>query len=88
MPKRKTASNPSSSSTPPAPVAKEGTTYSLLDGGVDILQGLVMHREVISEEFESELISFVQTQCARGRRGELKKQQYIRASGKRSQGKL
>ena len=88
MPKRKRISNSSSSSsTPPAHTAKEGTTYSLLDGGVDILQGLVMHREVVSEEFESELISFVQTQCARGRRGELKKQQYIRASGKRSQGK-
>jgi alkylated DNA repair dioxygenase AlkB len=45
-----------------------------------------MHREVISEEFEDELIAFVQTQCERGRNGELKKPTYLRASGARSQG--
>ena len=33
-----------------------------MDGNVDLLQGLVMHKEAISEEFERELISFVQTQ--------------------------
>jgi hypothetical protein len=33
-----------------------------MDGNVDLLAGLVMHREAISAEFENELISFVQTQ--------------------------
>jgi hypothetical protein len=53
MPKRKrtSANHPS---TP--------QTFSLMDGNVDLLQGLVMHKEAISEEFERELISFVQTQ--------------------------
>ena len=60
--------------------------FSLLDGNVDILEGLVMHRNVIDEKFEQELISFVQRECDRGRRGELKKPTYLRASGDRSQG--
>lgn len=63
-----------------------GTTFSLMDGNVDVLEGLAMHKEVISEQFENDLISFVQTQCARGRKGELKKPTYLRASGARSQG--
>lgn len=60
--------------------------FSLLDGNVDILEGLVMHRNVIDEKFEQELISFIQRECDRGRRGELKKPTYLRASGDRSQG--
>ncbi|KAL3809769.1 hypothetical protein ACHAXA_011212 [Cyclostephanos tholiformis] len=63
-----------------------GKKFSLMDGKVDVLEGLVMHKEVISEEFEEELIAFVQTQCERGRSGELKKPTYLRASGERSQG--
>ena len=77
MPKRKRANNGA---------AATGTAFSLMDGKVDVLEGLVMHREVISEEFEEELIAFVQTQCERGRDGELKKPTYLRASGARSQG--
>eukprot|EP00578_Thalassiosira_sp_NH16_P005345 CAMPEP_0181140124 /NCGR_PEP_ID=MMETSP1071-20121207/35143_1 /TAXON_ID=35127 /ORGANISM="Thalassiosira sp., Strain NH16" /LENGTH=358 /DNA_ID=CAMNT_0023227067 /DNA_START=98 /DNA_END=1174 /DNA_ORIENTATION=- len=76
MPKRK-RSHPDS---PPA-----GTTFSFMDGSVDMLEGLAMHEEVISEQHENELISFVQTQCAKGRKGELKKPTYLRASGARSQ---
>jgi hypothetical protein len=63
-----------------------GDTFSLMDGDVDILEGLVMHKEAISEQFEKDLISFVQRQCAKGRKGELKKPTYLRASGTRSQG--
>ena len=77
MPKRRRSSGAT---------APRGTTFSLMDGGVDVLEGLVLHTDVITEEFEEELISFVQAQCARGRKGELKKQAYIRPSGKRSQG--
>lgn len=84
MPKRKRGSN-SSTSTTSIP-QNGGNTFSLMDGKVDLLEGLVHHKEVISKEFEDELISFVQTQCERGRRGELKKPTYLRASGARSQG--
>lgn len=76
MPKRKRVDEPAAS----------GTIFSLMDGNVDLLKGLVMHNEVISEEFEDELIAFVQSQCERGRNGELKKPTYLRASGARSQG--
>jgi alkylated DNA repair protein alkB family protein 5 len=64
----------------------DGETFSLLDGNVDILEGLVMHRNAIDEQFEQDLITFVQQQVDRGRRGELKKPTYLRASGDRSQG--
>ena len=79
MPKRKRGATKSCATVSP-------TTFSLMDGGIDVLEGLVMHKDAISKEFESELISFVQTQCERGRRGELKKPTYLRASGARSQG--
>jgi hypothetical protein len=69
-----------------SPAASAGSTFSLMDGKVDLLHGLVMHHDTISEEFENELIDFVQTQCERGRNGELKKPTYLRASGARSQG--
>ena len=53
MPKRKRSStNPSTQ------------TFSLMDGNIDLLQGLVMHREAINEEFERELISYVQIQVS------------------------
>jgi len=81
MPKRKRANNGANNG-----AAATGTAFSLMDGKVDVLEGLVMHREVISDEFEEELIAFVQTQCERGRDGELKKPTYLRASGARSQG--
>ena len=88
MPKRKRKSLDGASSasaatttTPPA-----GTTFSLLDGKIDILQGLAMHKDAITPQFEQELISFVQTQCTRGRSGELKKPTYLRTNGARSQG--
>lgn len=68
------------------PAASAGTTFSLMDNKIDVLEGLVMHNEVISQEFENELISFVQMQCESGRRGELKKPIYIKCSGARSQG--
>ncbi|KAL7531196.1 hypothetical protein ACHAXR_003890, partial [Thalassiosira sp. AJA248-18] len=78
MPKRKSSTAPSTAETP--------TTFSLIDGNINVLDGLVMHKEAISGQFENELISFVETQCDRGRNGELKKPIYIRASGARSQG--
>jgi hypothetical protein len=53
MPKRKRASSKSSAQ-----------TFSLMDGSIDILEGLVMHKEAISQEFETELISFVQSQVS------------------------
>ncbi len=71
---------------PPAAATATGTTFSLMDGKIDLLEGLVMHKQVILEEFEEELISFVETQCEKGRNGELKKPTYLRASGARSQG--
>eukprot|EP00584_Thalassiosira_punctigera_P023097 CAMPEP_0172556600 /NCGR_PEP_ID=MMETSP1067-20121228/67502_1 /TAXON_ID=265564 ORGANISM="Thalassiosira punctigera, Strain Tpunct2005C2" /NCGR_SAMPLE_ID=MMETSP1067 /ASSEMBLY_ACC=CAM_ASM_000444 /LENGTH=80 /DNA_ID=CAMNT_0013345453 /DNA_START=22 /DNA_END=260 /DNA_ORIENTATION=- len=80
MPKRKRVKT----STSAAAAGSRATTFSLIDGGVDVLEGLVMHEEVIDEEFEDELISFVQTQCERGRNGELRKPTYLRASGARS----
>lgn len=86
MPKRKRGASAGSSTVVVAAAATTGTTYSLMDGKVDVLEGLVMHREVISGEFEEELISFVEMQCERGRKGELKKPTYLRASGARSQG--
>ena len=63
-----------------------GETFHLLDQGINVLEGLVLHQNVISNAFETELIQFVQNQCERGRRGELKKPTYLRASGARSQG--
>ena len=63
-----------------------GSTFSLMDDRVDILQGLVMHKECISTDFENELISFVQSQCEKGQRGELRKPIYIKSGGARSQG--
>ena len=86
--KRKSTEAPPSSSPVSATTTAhpDGTTFSLLDGKTDILQGLVMHKDVITPQFEQELISFVQTQCARGRSGELKKPTYLRANGARSQG--
>mmetsp|Transcript_492 Transcript_492/g.984 ORF Transcript_492/g.984 Transcript_492/m.984 type:complete len:357 (+) Transcript_492:245-1315(+) len=77
MPKRKQVDTGS---------APAGTTFSLMDSKIDVLEGLVMHKKVISEQFENELIEFVQMQCESGRRGELKKPIYIRPSGARSQG--
>jgi hypothetical protein len=53
MPKRKR-----SSSTPSA------QTFSLMEGNIDLLEGLVMHKEAISQEFENELIEFVQSQVS------------------------
>jgi hypothetical protein len=78
MPKRKRDED--------GPSASLGKKFSLMDGKVDVLDGLIMHEEVISEDFENELISFVRTQCDRGRCGELKKPTYLRASGERSRG--
>lgn len=53
MPKRKR-----SSSTP------SGQTFSLMEGNIDLLEGLVMYKEAISQEFENELIEFVQSQVS------------------------
>ncbi len=69
----------------------KGTTFSLLDNkskkkNLDILQGLILHKEVISSQFENELISFIQSQCTKGRCGQLNKPTYLRSSGARSQG--
>ncbi|KAL7514957.1 hypothetical protein ACHAXN_012231 [Cyclotella atomus] len=75
MPKRKR-----SSSSPSA------QTFSLMEGNIDLLEGLIMHKEAISQEFENELVDFVQSQCAKGRKGEIKKPTYLRAAGTRSQG--
>lgn len=69
-----------------ATATSTGTSFSLMDGKIDLLEGLVMHEQVISVEFEEELISFVEMQCEKGRNGELKKPTYLRASGARSQG--
>jgi len=66
--------------------APSGSTFSLMDGNIDILKGLVMHKECISTDFENELISFVQGQCEKGQNGELKKPIYIKSGGARSQG--
>jgi hypothetical protein len=70
-----------------------GTTFSLLDkkskkkkNHIDILQGLILHKEVISSQFENELISFIQSQCIKGRCGQLNKPTYLRSSGARSRG--
>ena len=46
----------------------------------------MLHKEVISSKFENELISFIQSQCSKGRSGQLKKPTYLRSSGARSQG--
>lgn len=83
MPKRK---RPITASSTAATATETGQTFSLMDGKIDLLEGLVMHKQVISAEFEEELISFVEMQCEKGRNGELKKPTYLRASGTRSQG--
>lgn len=54
--------------------------------GIDILEGLILHQEVISPQFEQQLISYIQNQCQKGRSGQLKKPTYLRSSGARSQG--
>lgn len=46
----------------------------------------MLHKQVISTAFETELISFIQSQCTKGRSGQLKKPTYLRSSGARSQG--
>jgi len=85
-------SKQSSQPPPPSPHNKKkasGTTFSLLDKSkknLDILQGLVLHKQVISSQFENELISFIQSQCTKGRSGQLKKPTYLRSAGARSQG--
>ncbi|KAL7448728.1 hypothetical protein ACHAWC_002845, partial [Mediolabrus comicus] len=53
---------------------------------VDILEGLILHQEVISSQFEQQLITYIQNQCHKGRSGQLKKPTYLRSSGSRSQG--
>jgi hypothetical protein len=61
-------------------------TFSCLDDGVDVAQGLTLHPEAISAELEAELIAWVRQECERGRSGELRKPTYLRAEGARSQG--
>ena len=53
---------------------------------IDILEGLILHQEVISPQFEQQLITYIQSQCHKGRTGQLKKPTYLRSSGSRSQG--
>ena len=55
-------------------------------GMIDLAEGLVLHRNVISVAFEQELIEWVLRECERGRRGLVRKPTYLRASGTRSQG--
>ena len=55
-------------------------------GLLDLAEGLVLHRNAVSEAFEQELIAWVLRECERGRRGLVRKPTYLRASGKRSQG--
>ena len=55
-------------------------------GGVDLVQGLVLHREAVTEHEEQELIRWVLEQCERGRRGDLRKPTYLRTNGARSLG--
>jgi hypothetical protein len=54
--------------------------------GVDLAEGLTLHREAITSEFEAELAAWVLKECERGRSGELRKPTYLRAEGARSQG--
>jgi hypothetical protein len=49
-----------------------GQTFSLLEHDQNILAGLVLHKEVITSEFEAELIQFVQNECEKGRQGQIK----------------
>lgn len=79
MPKRKRTAE--------CAVSKVGETFELVDdNNVNILAGLVLHNDVITKAQEDELISFVQSQCERGRSGQLRKPTYLRSSGARSRG--
>ena len=66
----------------------KGQTFSCVDAasGVDLAQGLTLHRDAISAEMEAELVAWVLKECERGRSGELRKPTYLRAEGSRSQG--
>ena len=64
------------------PPAALGQTFKCMDGGVDIAAGLVLHRDSITDAEEQALIDFVNEQCERGRRGEVRKPTYLRANVK------
>ena len=65
----------------------KGERFTCIDGKVDLAEGLILYRDVVSESFEKELATFVETMCEKGRRGEIKPPIYMRARGrKRSQG--
>ena len=70
--------------------APSGQTFSLRDKSskknIDILQGLILHKDVIPPTLEQDLITFIQSQCSKGRSGQLKKPTYLRSSGARSRG--
>ena len=68
-----------------APVAS-GERFTCRSGAVDLAEGLVLHRDAVTEAEERELVAFVRAQCDAGRRGELRKPTYLRASGGRSRG--
>ena len=70
----------------PSAAPAPGERFSCRSGKVDLAEGLVLHRDAVSEAEERELVAFVQEQCARGQRGELRKPTYLRASGARSLG--
>ena len=80
MPKRKRTPDRAVSQT------KAGETFELVDNNINILAGLVLHNDVITKAQEDDLISFVQSQCERGRSGQLRKPTYLRSSGARSRG--
>ena len=65
---------------------KNGKRGNKGNGPLDLAEGLVLHRNAVSEEFEQELIEWVLRECERGRRGLVRKPTYLRASGARSQG--
>ena len=69
-----------------AMVAAAPLYFSCMSGKIDIAEGLVLHRNVISEDMERELIDWVLRECERGRQGLVRKPTYLRASGARSQG--
>ena len=63
-----------------------GETFTLVENGENLLEGLVLQRDAVSVAEEAELLTFINDGLARGRNGSLRKPTYLKAEGARSRG--
>jgi len=63
-----------------------GETFTLVDNGENLLEGLVLRRDAVTVAEEAELLTFINDGLARGRNGSIRKPTYLKAEGARSRG--